>query len=287
MFLMPLSAEAQDKPADLLAFSLLQPKRQIEMIYTYNPDSDTVEAVGTGDSLRWSPAGRYLAMADTVNDDPTAGKYLGQMSRFSVYDFATGGMQSRDYEYGNFVEWSPDENYLLAEGSVSSGMNGANTWVDFFNPDGSGVETGLHLGFVDGIMGSRGGIFPLGWVVTGDSERLLVRDIGIQRDEYVLLNPATNERTVIDGDLPSYIELTQEGWGEIGVAKSPDNQYAAVTRPARAWNVGDDFSTYLLIVDMNTGETHEVTLPVSAGVVIGQMAWRPCDRAVYHAACYF
>jgi hypothetical protein len=299
VFFIPLVVKADETPPHLLAFALIESPGAfptahtvenhygyIETIYVYNPEDDTLQKIGIGDTVRWSPSGRYLAMMDTVNEDPTAGKYFGQMKNFSVYDFATGSTFIRNYTFGNSVDWPPDETYLIASGSTSSGMSGVNSWIDFFNPDGSNLPPGQPNGFVSDMMNAHNGIFPVGWVGSGADGQLLARNMATPRDNYLLIDPVTNAQTAVKGDPPIYFQFNRRGFGTAGTAQSEDNRYAAVTRPARAWNVNQDFSTYLLIVDMNSGKTHEVSLPKSTSVVIAQMAWRPCNHDIYRPECY-
>lgn len=300
MFVIPSASRAQEAAwPDVLAFSLISSPGvyptsntyennydYVETIYLYQPESDTLQVIGTGDSIRWSPHGRFLAMVDTINEDPIAGKYSGKIRHFSIRDFETSMTFIRDYAVGDYVTWSPDEQYLIAGGSVSSGVGGANAWVDIFHGNGSGQPPEMHVGYVDGLMGTRGGVFLAGWVPDDAQGKVLVRDIGVQRDDYVLIDPDTRERTVVSGDLPVYVNLANWEFGSVGIAKSPDNRYAAVTHAKRLWEVGADFTTYLMIVDMQTGETHRVDLPVSTSVVIAHMAWRPCDPNVINPDCY-
>jgi hypothetical protein len=276
LLMLPFVGAAQVPASALLAFSLIQYEAghdYPETVYLYDVEANSLQRIGSGDALRWSRSGRYLAMTDTLNDVLSAEKYLGRMRNFTVYDLQTGDAHTWEYAYGEYLDWSPEEAYLLAAGSIS-GSGGANAWVNFLNADGSGEAPEAGAGYADGMSGMRGGISALGWVGSGENAQLIARDIGFRRDDYLLVNPATGERIIVAGELPPYRPI-ERGWGETGVAQSSDHRYAAVTRVASIFSLSETFSTFLLIVDMTTGDSHEVSLP--NGAVVGQMAWRPCD----------
>ena len=103
----------------------------------------------------------------------------------------------------------------------------------------------------------------------------------------MLINPVTAEETVIQEPFPVYSEFIRYVFGDTGASKSPDNRYTAVTRVARSLPIDKDFSSYLLLVDMDSGTTRQVTLPVPTASAIVQMVWRSCRPVSGWVDCYF
>lgn len=281
------STAQQNVPSALLAFTLVQSDpdvwySKVRVAYLYDPISRELRTIGHADSLQWSPTGRYLAMMVTTLPIPTQEGGYGPINSFEIRDMVTGDTHGWEYFSGSRLQWLQDEQFLVAQGWVSR-SGGANSWVDIFNGDGSGEPPDTHTGYVDGMMGSRGGTSILGLT---EEHRIILHEVGaVGRETYWILDPMTRQRTPVEGELPLYTVLPQqtyaEMYGQIGVAISPDYRFAAVTRV----DVPQGETTYLMIVELNTGDSHQVELPFSTDTQVFRMAWRTCPVVYMISDC--
>jgi len=269
----------QEIRTPLLAFSLLTLESDpstiapvvTETAYLYDPISQELRAVGTGDSLQWSSSGRYLAVVNRLNLHDGFTSYLGSLRQFTIYDMETGEQHTQDYDRGTLLSWSPDETYLIVISEARS-SSGSVQMTDIFTADGSQNIATLAPSGIG--MGIPVGISPVGW--TQDGLLLVyIRNAGSE-PHYALVNLATGERTALSGDLPPHTKIERPyTYDHETVAASQDYAYAAVTRYADQWYSLEEFTTYLMIIELETGESHRVPLPVTEHVLIGEMAWRP------------
>jgi hypothetical protein len=273
----------QETRTPLLAFSLLTLEGDpsttphvIETAYLYDPVSQELRAVRTGDSLQWSSSGRYLAILDRLNSYDGFTNFPGYTRSFAVYDIETGELHTQDYDRGTLFSWSPDESYLIAMSRAVS-SSGSVQVTDIFAPDGSqSIDTLSPSGIGMGVPVS---VSARGW--TQDGHLLVsIRDAGAEA-YYALVDLATGERTTLSGELPPFMKIENPyTYDRETTAVSQDYAYAAVTRYDGQWYSREAFTTYLMIIQLETGEIHHIPLPVAEHALIGEMVWRPCVREI-------